>query len=44
MKFASKNTFSLKNLKILGPQVTNILRICRKKFCDYGPGFFIVAI
>ena len=35
MTYASKTTFCLKNLKILRPKVTKILRICLKNFCEF---------
>ncbi len=31
-----KNTIGPQNLKKLRPEVKKILRICRKKFCEYG--------
>jgi hypothetical protein len=37
MILASKNTFSLRNLKILRAKVMKILPIWLKKFCEYGP-------
>ncbi len=32
-----KNSFNPKNHKILKPKVTKKIKICRKKFCEYGP-------
>jgi len=41
MMSALKATLSPKNLKILRPKVTKILRNCLKKFCESPPCFLL---
>jgi hypothetical protein len=43
MIFASKNTLSLNNLKILRPKVMKNIKNLRKRFCEFPPRFLILG-